>query len=109
MASWAKVGDGSVVLSGEAVYPVVCAKISHSETSYVSRTLQWEAVVGSNVVNPRMGAERRGASVYYVFGKTVCAVSGMCAYPPGCTLTFPTPPLLPGLWSVWRWIYFGYP
>ena len=32
MATWAKVGDGSLVLSGEAVYPFVFAETFHSET-----------------------------------------------------------------------------
>ena len=71
MAAWAKVGDGSVVLSGEAVYPVVLAETVHPENTCVSSTRRWEAVVGSNVVNHRVGAGRRGASLYYVCGKTV--------------------------------------
>ena len=71
MAAWGKVGDGSVVLSRETVYPVVIAETLHLEKYCVSGTSWWEAVVGSNVVNHRVGAGRRGASIYYVCGKTV--------------------------------------
>ena len=51
LATWAKVGDGSVVLSGEAVYPVVLAETFHSENSCVSGTCRWKAVVGADVVH----------------------------------------------------------
>ena len=51
MASCSKVGGGSVVLSGETVYPVVLAETFHWENSCVSRTRRWEAVVGAHVVN----------------------------------------------------------
>ena len=60
-----------IVLSGETAYPVVFAETLHPENSCVSRTRRWEAVVGSNVVNHRVGAGRRGASFYYVCVKTV--------------------------------------
>ena len=71
MATWAKVGDGSFVLSGEAVYPVVFAETFHSKNPCVSRTRRWEAVVGTNVVNYRVGSGGGGTSVYHVCVKTV--------------------------------------
>ena len=51
MATWAKVGDGSVVLSGEAVYPVLIAETFHSENSGFPRTRWWKTPVGADVVN----------------------------------------------------------
>ena len=51
MATWAKVGDGSVVLSGEAVYSVVFAETIHSEKPCVSGTRRWKTLVGADVVN----------------------------------------------------------
>ena len=71
MAMWDKVGDGSVVLSGKTVYPVVLAETVHSENSCMSRTRRWKAFVGSNVVNHQVGTERLGALLYYVCGRTV--------------------------------------
>ena len=71
MATWAKEGDGSVVLSGEVVYPVVSPETFHSKNPCVSRTLRWEAVVGTNVVNYRVGSGRGGTSVYHVFVRTM--------------------------------------
>ena len=56
MATWAKVGDGSVVLSGEAVYPVVSAEIFYSENSCVSGTCRWKVVVRADVVDHRVGS-----------------------------------------------------
>ena len=38
MATWAKVGDGLVVLSGEVVYPVVSPETFYSKKPCVSRT-----------------------------------------------------------------------
>ena len=71
MAMWAKVGDGSVVLSGEVVYPVVSPEIFHSKNPCVSRARRWEAVVGTNVVNDRVGSGGGGTSVYHVCVKTM--------------------------------------
>ena len=71
MAARAKVGDGSVFLSVETVYPVVFAEIFHSENSFVSRTRPWHTLVGPNVLNQRVGAGRRGPAVYHVYVKTV--------------------------------------
>jgi hypothetical protein len=56
MASWAKVGDGSVVFSGEVVYPVVFAKTFHSENPFVVGTRRRKAVVGPDVVNHGVGS-----------------------------------------------------
>ena len=56
MATWAKVGDGSFVLSREAVYPVVSAETLHPEDSCVSGTCRWKAVVGADVVDHRVGS-----------------------------------------------------
>ena len=56
MALWAKVGDGSVALSGEAVYPVVSAETVHSENSCVSGTCWWKTLVGADVVDYRVGS-----------------------------------------------------
>ena len=66
MASRAKVGDGSVVLSRETVYPVVFAEALHPKNSCVSRLRRWEAAVGSNVVNHRVGSGGVGTSVSHV-------------------------------------------
>ena len=71
MAAWAKVGDGSVVLSGETVYLVVIAEIIQSENSCVSRTRRWEEVVGAHAFNHRVGGGRRGMPVCYVCVKAV--------------------------------------
>ena len=71
MATWAKVGDGSVVFSGKVVYPVVSPETFHSKNPCVSRTRRWEAVVGTNVVNYRVGPGGGGTSVYYVCVKTM--------------------------------------
>ena len=71
MASWAEVGDGSVVLSGEAVYPVVSAETVHSENTCVSGKRRWKTLVGADVVDHRVGSGGRGTSVYYVCVKAV--------------------------------------
>ena len=71
MAAWAKVGDGSVVLSGEAVYPVVFAETFHSENSCVPGTRWWKASVGADVVNHRVGSGGGGASVNHVWVKAM--------------------------------------
>ena len=51
MATWAKVGDGSFVLSREAVYPVVSAETFHLENSCVTGTRRWKTLVGADVVD----------------------------------------------------------
>ena len=56
MAAWAKVGDGSVVLSGEAVYPVVFVDALQSENSCVSGTFPWKTLVGADVVDHLVGS-----------------------------------------------------
>ena len=56
MATRAKVGDGSIVPSGETVYTVVFAETFHPENSCVSRKRPWKAVVGTKVFNHRVGA-----------------------------------------------------
>ena len=71
MATGAKVGDGSVVLSGEAVYPVVSPETFHSKNPCVSRARRWEAVLGTNVINYRVGSGGGGKSVYHVCVKTM--------------------------------------
>ena len=71
MAAWAKEGDGSVVLLGEAVYPVVPSETFHSKNPCVSRTRRWEAVVGTNVANYRVGSGGGGTSVYHVCVETM--------------------------------------
>ena len=49
MAAWAKVGDGSVVLSGEAVYPVVFAETfkrkTHTCLGHVGGKRLWERLL----------------------------------------------------------------
>ena len=71
MAAWAKVGDESVVLSGETVHCVVFAEILFLENSCVSRTGRWETIVGAHVVNHRVGSGGGGTSVYHVCVKTM--------------------------------------
>ena len=71
MATWAKVGDGSFVLSGEAVYPVVSAETVHSENSCVSGTRRWKTLVGADVVDHRVGSGRECISVYHACVNTV--------------------------------------
>ena len=71
MAAWAKVGDGSFVLSREAVYPVVFAETVHSEDSCVPGTRRWKTLVGADVVDHQVGSGERGTAVYYVCVKAV--------------------------------------
>ena len=71
MAAWAKLGDGSVVLSGEAVYPIVSAETLHSENSCVSGTRRWKTLVGADVVDHCVGAGGGGTTVYHVCVKEV--------------------------------------
>ena len=84
MAAWAKVGDGSVVLSGEAVYPVVFAETfirkTHACLGHAGVKHLWEQMLLTTECAREEGAQRFTMCV-----SRQCETFQACVRPPPVT------------------------